>query len=329
MQALADGILPRPEAARQRLVDDGNRRRGTVVAICEVPSGRDGNLERLEVSRAYRVHVDHRDDGLPPRDGFSIAVPHHDANPIRERYRHDVEDARRDDARRCFETFDQLANERLAAPLGVAACLEIERRGLHVRGFETELHGLRVAEALDEKSRRDQQEDRHRYLCHEEGRAQPAVPPPVLRTLQRAHEIHARDRQRRHDAERQSRRNRDDSRKRQNAEVNREISAIGTGTGTRIDMARRVNQNATAKPRRAPAPERSRYSVSSWRIKRTRAAPRDWRIASSVLRPAARASTRLATLTHTMSNTRVAAAIRMPVNTDTGGAISGWRIVPA
>ena len=141
MQVLADGILPWPEAARQRFVDDGDRRRGTVVAIREIPPGDECDLERLEMSRAYRVHVDHRHDGLPPRDGFGVAVPEHDAHAVRERQRHDVKNVRRDDARRRFETLDQLANELAAARLGVAACLEIDRRGLHVRGFETELQG--------------------------------------------------------------------------------------------------------------------------------------------------------------------------------------------
>ena len=62
-------------------------------------------------------------------------------------------------------------------------------------------------------------------------------------------------------------------------------------------------------------------------MKRARPAPRDWRTASSRSRPAARASTRFATLTHTINSTSATTARSTLVNTVTAMDASGCSIV--
>ncbi len=100
------------------------------------------------------------------------------------------------------------------------------------------------------------------------------------------------------------------------------LSASGTGTGSGAAIISCVDQDANARPPSAPAPESSRFSVSSWRIRRPRPAPIDCRIAISTWRDAARASTRFATLVQTISSISIITAISTDTKAMTGGAIS-------
>ena len=72
----------------------------------------------------------------------------------------------------------------------------------------------------------------------------------------------------------------------------------------------RVPANASTTPRRAPPTERTRLSVSIWRIRRLRPAPSAARMAISCWRVVARASSRLESLAQTMSITAATAQRR-------------------
>jgi hypothetical protein len=89
--------------------------------------------------------------------------------------------------------------------------------------------------------------------------------------------------------------------------------------GGGLEATPRLNQarppTAISIPMAAPASERTPTSIRSWRMTRTRLAPRAERTATSFSRPAARANRRLATFAHPMSSTPIAApsiAMRSP-----------------
>lgn len=73
-------------------------------------------------------------------------------------------------------------------------------------------------------------------------------------------------------------------------------------------------QTANVMPTSPPATASTRLSASNWRTRRIRRAPIDWRIAISRERPAARASSRPATLPHAMARRTptIASRIRNP-----------------
>jgi len=70
-----------------------------------------------------------------------------------------------------------------------------------------------------------------------------------------------------------------------------------------LDSNQRSPANASSHPNRPPAEDRTALSTRSWRIMRVRPAPIAIRIEISRDRTAARASSRLATFAHAISNT--------------------------
>ena len=84
------------------------------------------------------------------------------------------------------------------------------------------------------------------------------------------------------------------------------FSRRGKPLGPNATIASTIHA-ASAPPMIAPASERRTLSVTSWRTIRPRPAPSAVRTAISVSRPAARTSSRLATLAHAMRSTNVTA----------------------
>ena len=110
----------------------------------------------------------------------------------------------------------------------------------------------------------------------------------------------------------------------------RSAPRAGCLRGSRSAEARSPNDQAS-RPTPPPAAPSSRLSVISCRISRPRAAPSAARIASSRMRPDARASRRLATFAQAMSRTTPTAPSRMRSAWRTSPTIfscSGWMAMP-
>ena len=85
--------------------------------------------------------------------------------------------------------------------------------------------------------------------------------------------------------------------------------ALGKLSGT-INLSRLIPQVATRTPSAPPAKASARLSVTSWRMRRRRVAPKAERIATSRCREVARASKRFATLAQPISSTKATAPKR-------------------
>ena len=88
-------------------------------------------------------------------------------------------------------------------------------------------------------------------------------------------------------------------------------SWIGTGAGSCTRLITPVSQTFSKSPAAVPSKASSRLSARSWRTMRPRSAPIASRMASSLRRLEARASSRLETLAHAISSTNPTTIINM------------------
>ena len=166
--------------------------------------------------------------------------------------------------------------------------------------------------AADEKSRADEQRERERHLRADEQRAQTiarrarAASPLAQRLLQ----LRTRRAQRRREPEDEAAHDAEDKREAEHAPIDRRLIEPRNVFGAH--SAQQPQQtNATASPATAPVSDSIETFGEQLPDSRPRPAPSAARIASSLARVVARASSRLATLPHAMSSTKPTAPSRM------------------
>src|SRR6266545_5251877 len=191
LQAFPDGILPGPEAAGERLVDDRDQRRSLAVPGREVTAGKERGPEGLEVAGGSRV--DENDSGLAGIDQRSFG-----SDRVSDRaagQRKCLREGGREDAGIRLDPCEQGPEELLALLGRVALGLQVEGRGQHTRracAVEADVHRGRFLQAAEEEARRREEHEGDRDLgYHEpalETRAGVAALPRAL-VLQRRDEL--------------------------------------------------------------------------------------------------------------------------------------------
>lgn len=158
---LSDCRFVRPEATRERVVDDGDLGSGTRVGVAEGAAGMERDVQRLEPSAAHHLERDQRSFRQRHR---GLSLRRKGRHPL-PRQRKRVRDRRRLDAGQRRHAREHAVEESNLLVFGsVARRWQRNARGQHVRGIEAEVDANEVPQAAREQSGRKEQYDRQRNL---------------------------------------------------------------------------------------------------------------------------------------------------------------------